>query len=107
MDADFSEIVLSKKNILDFLEQTEGAYIIRFWAPWCASCRINEQVIKQVLSETKGSYKAYKINVDREPELANSMSVKYLPEMIVFDHQGIENRLTGEVNQDTVLNLLD
>jgi thioredoxin-like negative regulator of GroEL len=106
-DINNQEIALSGVESINVVKDNANQFIIiRFWAPWCSSCRINEDVIKNILVQQMGVHKVFKINVDREPELTRLLNVQYLPEMIVFDKQGGEHHLTGEVTEQSILDFL-
>ncbi len=77
--------------------------IVRFWAPWCSSCRANEVTVKSVLNQKADICTAFKVNVDREPELTRHLNVQYLPELIIFDREGKAHHLTGEVTEQVML----
>lgn len=96
------EIPLS--GIESILEIKKNA-IIRFWAPWCSSCRINENVINSNYNKIGKEFSFFKINIDREIKLAQFLNVQYLPEMIVFDKDKEEHRLIGEITTQKLLEL--
>ena len=97
---------LSGVEARNSVEQADGRCIIRFWAPWCISCRVNQEIIKNSLRQIDVFYKIFSVNVDREPELARSMGIKYIPETIIFDRKRNKHHLTGELTKESILKLI-
>jgi thioredoxin-like negative regulator of GroEL len=104
MDANCREQALSGIDAIHVINENIGQFVIvRFWAPWCSSCRVNEVTVKRVLNQKAGICTAFKVNVDREPELTRHLNVQYLPELIIFDREGKAHHLTGEVTEQVIL----
>ncbi|SMN14127.1 hypothetical protein BHECKSOX2_1444 [Bathymodiolus heckerae thiotrophic gill symbiont] len=85
--------------------EIEKNAIIRFWAPWCGSCRVNEDIINSVYNKIQKEFSFFKINIDREVKLAQFLNVQHLPEMIVFDANKKQHRLIGEITSQKILKL--
>lgn len=90
---------------IEFFNGMHKNIILRFWAPWCASCRINESVVYRVYNDISNRVTCFKINVDREVELVQALGIQYLPEMIIFDKNGKKHHLVGEVTAQQILKL--
>lgn len=104
MNTNNQEQELSGIDAINIIRENIGKpIIVRCWAPWCSSCRINESTIERVLNQTISICMAFKINVDREPELIRCLNVQYLPEIIIFDSGGKAHHLTGEVTEQDIL----
>ena len=61
--------------------------IIDFYASWCKPCRMIEPILEDLAKEYKGKINIYKVNVDKEKELANDLGIRSLP-TIVFAPKG-------------------
>lgn len=94
------EMVLSKSNLSTVDLSEHELSVVRFWAPWCESCRTMEEHMNELLMKEKGGFKAYSLNIDRNRELAESLSVKYLPEMVVLKSGKEIGRIVGELAYD-------
>ena len=57
--------------------------IVDFHAAWCAPCRITSPILTELAAEYGDKIYVYKIDVDKEPELANKLGAKSLP-MFLF-----------------------
>jgi thioredoxin 1 len=69
--------------------------LVDFYADWCGPCKEMPPVLKKVKQELK-DVRIIKVNVDRNPFIANRYKVNRLPTLIVFKdgepiwtHEGI------------------
>lgn len=56
--------------------------IIDFHATWCGPCRITNPILKELAAEYGEEIYIYKIDVDKEPELASVFGVRSIPTFI-------------------------
>lgn len=57
--------------------------IVDFYATWCGPCRITSPILKNLAAEYGEEIYVYKIDVDKEPELARMFGVQSIP-MFLF-----------------------
>ena len=57
--------------------------IVDFYATWCGPCRITSPILKDLAAEYGDEIYVYKIDVDKEPELARMFGVQSIP-MFLF-----------------------
>lgn len=79
--------VVGKSNLLD-LVQTEGYYLLDFWAGWCGPCQFMLPILKRILEdvELKDKLTLLKINADADEnqELIDEFSVSGLPTFVLI-----------------------
>ena len=92
----------------DFEQQTnKGLALIDFWATWCGPCRIVGPVIDELAEEYQDKILVVKIDVDKEPTLAEKFQVMSVPTVIVLkDGQELE-RTIGFVDKEGYKNLIE
>lgn len=56
--------------------------IVDFYADWCRPCRMLGPILEEVATAYKGQIKVYKVNIDKEPELAQVFGVQSIPLML-------------------------
>jgi thioredoxin 1 len=75
--------------------KSDKPVLVDLWAAWCAPCRAMEPTIEAVAKEYAGRITVAKLNVDENPELAQSLDVMSIPTMMMFKDGKPINRLVG------------
>ena len=57
---------------------------IDFYADWCAPCRTQAPILKQVKDQLGETVSIIKINVDKNPSAAQTYQVSGIPTLILF-----------------------
>jgi thioredoxin 1 len=70
-------------------------FVLDFWAPWCAPCRMMEPVISELAVEHEGKIAFGKLNVDDNPATAMKFDVLSIPTLLVFSGGAVVKRLVG------------
>ena len=68
----------------------EGARpaIVDFYADWCGPCRAVAPVLDQISKEYEGRVDVYKVNTDKEPEIAQAFGVSSIPTILFIPTEG-------------------
>ena len=85
--------------------QSEVPVLVDFYADWCRPCRALGPVLEELAKETPNA-KIVKVNVDREPELADRFGIESIPSLIVFRDGRSTARHSGLANKATLQRLL-
>ena len=76
---------------------------IDFYADWWGPCRIFKQVLDIVSSELSSEVDFYKVDIDKELELANEFSVRSVPHLIFMrNNDKADSYHRGTVDIDTL-----
>ena len=81
--------------------------LIDFWSPWCGPCRMIAPMIEELAEENAGSAKVGKLNIDDNPNTAQTYSVSSIPTLMVFKGGEIVGRLVGGQQKHKIQALLD
>lgn len=93
---------MAVKEITDatFTEETsKGLVVIDFWAEWCGPCRILSPIVEELANEMKNvNFK--KINVDENPEVANSLGITAIPTLVIYKDGHPIDKIIGLLPKD-------
>lgn len=56
--------------------------IIDFYADWCGPCRKVAPILEELAAEYKGEIYVYKIDTDKEPDLAAAFGIRSIPTLL-------------------------
>lgn len=56
--------------------------IIDFYADWCKPCKIVEKPLEELAKEYEGRIYVYKVNVDKQKDLAKDIGISSIPTII-------------------------
>lgn len=100
-----SVLHITKENFQVEVLNSDRPVLIDFWATWCGPCRMIAPVIEEIAGERE-DIKVCKINVDDEPELANTFRIMSIPTLVVMEQGQEKNRALGARPKEAVLELL-
>lgn len=79
----------------DELINSEKPVLIDFYADWCAPCRAMKPVLDDLKAKMGESVDIYKIDVDKNQELAQQYAVRSIPTLILFKNSDPVWRKSG------------
>ena len=86
-DADF------QAKIFDYTTQKEWKYsgqpcVVDFYATWCGPCKRLAPVMDSLSTVYKGKINFYKVDVDKEPNLAKAFGIRSIPQVLYIPSSG-------------------
>ena len=87
--ADFIKRVMDfEKNKTEWVYAGDKPAIIDFYADWCAPCKKVAPVLDELAKEYSGKVYIYKVNIDKEPQLAQLFGIRNIPTFLVVPMKG-------------------
>lgn len=81
--------------------------LIDFFATWCGPCKALSPVLDKVAEKYAGKIYVYKVDIDREEELARAFNIRSVPTLLFVPAGGMPRKLSGLVPQDHLEQLID
>ena len=77
----------SKTNDQDFKSdvlESDKFVLVDFWAEWCGPCKAIAPSLEEISEEMKDKLKVVKVNVDENPTISQSYSIRSIPALMIF-----------------------
>ena len=58
--------------------------VVDFWAEWCGPCKQIGPALEELSDEYEGKVKIVKINVDENPSISQTYSIRSIPALMIF-----------------------
>ena len=89
-------------NSNDFKEKiSKGKVLVDLWAEWCFPCRQLSPIIEELSKEIK-DINFYKLDVDKNPDVAESYGVMGIPTLILFKNGKESKRIVGVKSKEEI-----
>ena len=77
--------------------QSDKPVLVDFYATWCGPCKMMVPILQDVKSALGDKVLIIKIDVDKNPEVANHFHVQGVPTLIIFRRGQLKWRQSGVV----------
>lgn len=85
----------------------EKPAVIDFYATWCGPCRMVAPILKDLAKEYGDSIVIYKVDTDKERELAGAMGIQSLPTIVFIPKSGQPQVIVGAADKATFRRAID
>jgi|BarGraIncu00222A_1022003.scaffolds.fasta_scaffold10151_2 thioredoxin len=98
-----------KKTIADYditkVWKYEGSMpaIIDFYAGWCPPCRKLSPLLDEIAKEYTGKLIIYRVNIDKEKELASNFGITNIPTLLYIPTKGNPKVTLGFIPKDKIV----
>ncbi|MCW3784875.1 thioredoxin [Plebeiibacterium sediminum] len=96
MKGNFNHIINSAQPVL-----------VDFFAEWCGPCKDQAPILKDLAQELGGKAKIIKIDVDKNPEIANRFQIRGVPTLAIFKNGQTVWKQSGVVDKVNLLSIIN
>ena len=81
--------------------------VVDFYATWCGPCRKVSPIMERIAKEYEGMLIVYKIDVDKEPKLASTFSVRSIPTVLFIPKEGQPMKQVGALSEQQYKQIIE
>ncbi len=86
--ADFKEKVFNYDANQEWKYEGDLPCLIDFYADWCGPCKMIAPVLEELSEEYKGKMHVYKVDTEKEQELAGAFGIQSIPSLLFVPMEG-------------------
>ena len=94
-------------NDTTFVYKGKKPAIVDFYADWCGPCKRLAPILDELLNEYDGAFIVYKVNVDKNKELASALQVRNIPTLLYLAPKQKVKRSVGLLTKDQLKEIID
>ena len=99
-------VISVNKNNIDEIRNSEKIILLDFYADWCGPCRMVSPIVDEIAKENPECLVG-KINVDKEPVLAQEFGISSIPVLLVMKGGKIVNQSVGAKTKQQILAMIE
>ena len=87
-DADFKTKIFDYTTQKEWKSQSTLPCVVDFYATWCGPCRKLAPIMDSLSNVYKDKIRFYKVDVDKEPNLAAAFGISSIPQVLYIPTSG-------------------
>ena len=99
-DLIMSVVHLTEANFEQEVLRSDIPVLVDFFADWCGPCKMIAPSLEQLAKEYAGQINIYKVDVDKETELAQAFGIQGIPALLYIPMEGKPQMLQGAMPKD-------
>ena len=80
---------------------------IDFYATWCGPCKMMSPILDEISKEYEGKINVYKVNVDKEADLASVFGIRSIPSLLFVPMKKEPSMVQGAMPRNELKKLVD
>lgn len=96
-----------EKNSEDWVYKGKVPAIIDFYADWCRPCKMVAPIMDELAKEYKGKVVIYKVNTDKEKELASVFQIRSIPSILYIPKTGKPSMEMGAKSKEAYKQVIE
>lgn len=106
-EAEFRTAIFDYTKSNDWKYAGDQPAVIDFYATWCGPCKMMAPVMETLAAEYAGRVRVYKVDVDKEQQLAALFGVRSIPTFLFIPKEGKPQHATGAMGIDDMRKIID
>lgn len=99
--ASFKEKVFNYELSKDWKYAGDKPAIIDFYADWCGPCKMVAPILEELSTEYDGKIQIYKVDTDKEQELAAVFGIRSIPSILFIPKDGQPQMSLGALPKES------
>lgn len=99
----FKEKIFDYEAKKDWDYQGELPAIIDFYADWCGPCKMVAPILEELSKEYEGKINIYKIDTEKERELAGAFGIQSIPSILFIPGEGQPQMAAGALPKQALV----
>ena len=97
-----------KEKIYDYTFSKEWKYkgdspaVVDFYADWCSPCKMVAPILDQLSTEYQGKVNFYKVNTEKDPEVAKAFGISSIPTLLFIAQKGKPTVIRGAQSRQSL-----
>jgi thioredoxin len=88
-------VSVSEEDFERTVREAEVPVLVDFYADWCGPCKMVAPLVDEIAGEKTGRMLVVKVDTDEAPGLSESLGIRGVPTLILFEHGEEVERSTG------------
>lgn len=94
-----SKVMDYEKHPKEWVFEGDKSALIDFYATWCGPCRATAPILEEMAEKYDGKIDVYKVDVDKEPELAALFGIRSIPSLLFIPKADKPQMQVGAMNR--------
>ena len=86
--------------------QSSTPVLVDFFAEWCQPCKVQSPILHEIAREQEGKLRVIKIDVDKNPEIANRFQIRSVPTLVMFKNGTAVWKNSGVMSKQQLIDIV-
>ncbi len=96
----FKEKIFNYETNKEWKYEGETPCIVDFYADWCGPCKMISPILEELATEYEGKIKIYKVDTDKEQNLAALFGIRSIPSLLFIPKEGTPQMAVGAMTKE-------